>query len=59
MIIYKCPKCGSKVIEMVLPTYPPKRKFECSNPECDYLHIEREGLIIREAPMKKEMGNED
>ena len=59
VIDYKCPKCGSRVIETVLPTYPPQRKFECSNPECDYLHIEREGIIIIEAPVKKEAGDED
>jgi len=54
MIEYKCPKCGSKVIETVLLTYPPQRKFECSNPNCDYVHIQQEEIITIIAPETKE-----
>ena len=54
IIEYRCPKCGSKVIETILPTYPPQIKFECSNPDCDYVCIQREEIIIADAPGAKE-----
>jgi len=53
VIEYKCPKCGSRVIETVLPTYPPQRKFECSNPECDYTCVIREKMIVGKAPVEE------
>jgi len=53
MIEYKCPKCGSKVEVTILPTYPPQTKFKCSNPKCDYLHIEQGKIITIEAPLSK------
>lgn len=28
--MYKCPKCGEMVEEIVLLTYPPKTKYYCS-----------------------------
>lgn len=40
--LYICPKCGGKVrqyLGVVLTSYPPKHRYECSNKDCDYFEI--------------------
>lgn len=51
MTIYICPVCGSDLIEMVYPTYPPKHGVECFN--CGYKEVTYTDMI-RKVPFKSE-----
>ena len=53
-IVYTCPKCGQDLEVNVLTSNPPKNRYRCTNPDCDWSEDEREDVIrIPYTPMKR------
>lgn len=45
IIVYKCPRCGEILEEIILLTYPPKIKKRC--PKCGWTKIEKAKILYR------------